>query len=72
MTNSHLLTVRERKVSECVAESVRAKRECDVGQKRASQIVEAVDALINALDDANTADQLSPWEESFYEGEILQ
>ena len=65
-----LLTKRERKVAECVGESVRLKRDCDIGQKRAGQIVEAVDALIQVLNDGDTAEQLSPWDEKFYEGHL--
>ena len=65
-----LLTKRERKVSECIGESIRLKRECDIGKKRAGEIVEAVEALIKALDDQETAEQLSPWEEDFYKGDL--
>jgi len=31
-----------------------------------------VDALIQALDDEETAEQLSPWEEDFYKGDLNQ
>lgn len=69
---SDLLTKRERKVAECIGESVRLKRECDVGKRRAGEIVEAVEALIQVLDDEETAEQLSSWEEDFYKGDLKQ
>ncbi len=69
---SDLLTKRERKVAECIGESVRLKRECDIGKRRAGEIVEAVEALIQVLDDEETAEQLSPWEEDFYKGDLKQ
>lgn len=67
---SDLLTKRERKVAECIGESVRLKRECDIGKRRAGEIVEAVESLIKILDDEETAEQLSPWDEDFYKGDL--
>jgi hypothetical protein len=65
-----LLTKRERKMAECIGASIATKRECDEELKvsdRVNQIMEAVDALIEVLDEEDIAEQLSPWEEDFYQ-----
>lgn len=65
-----LLTKREQKVAECLGASITTKRECDIHKTSVEQVdetIKAVNALIEVLDDEDTAEQLLPWEESFYE-----
>jgi hypothetical protein len=67
-----LLTKRERKLSECLGAAIalKRKRECDKELDMdvlIERIIEAVDALIVVLGDEEIAEQLSLWEEDFYQ-----
>lgn len=64
-----LLTKREQKVAECLGASISTKRECDADKTSVEQVnetINAVNALIEVLNDEDIAEQLSPWEEDFY------
>lgn len=62
-----LLTRRERKIMNCIGEAIGKKRDYSNSSELVDQVERAVDSIIQVLGEQDIAEQLSPWEEDFYQ-----